>query len=333
MSDEVPDDMPDDYLWNRSGTPDPDVQGLEQLLSPLAHDAPLDQLRVRRRSRRPWLVGGALVAIAAAAAIYLALPRPRATVACAGSDGFAFAGVGGAVSCGGTKVASGVLPVGGELDTGAHQATLTIADIGTAELGARTQVRLERTDAERHQLALERGRMHAKVKARPRLFAVTTKHADVVDLGCEYDIAIDESGAGGVHVISGLVELATRSGALVIVPEGCDSKILAGNRPGLPSCAASTPAVKTAAAAYDAGGAGAFEAILAAARREDAITLFALAAVDERRRSAVLEKLAELSPPPDVEITVESAMTNPEHLAIWRTDVLEIYFGLWAPKR
>lgn len=335
VSDETSDETSNDYLWDRSGTADPQVARLEGLLSPLAHDAPLDELRMRRQQRRraPWVIAGALAAIAALVAIYLGRPGPRPNVACNGREGFAFTGVGGAVSCGGTSVTAGVLPVGGQLDTGAHQAMLTIADIGNAHLGAGTQVRLERTDAERHQLALDRGQMHAKVKARPRLFAVTTKHADVVDLGCEYDISIDDSGAGGLHVISGLVELATKSGAIVVVPEGCDAKILAGNRPGLPSCAATTPAVRTAIEAYDAGDANAFDAILAAARREEAITLFALAAVDESRRADALDRLAELSPPPDAEITVETAMTNPEHLAIWRTDVLEIYLGLWAPKR
>ena len=34
--------MSDDYLWDRSGPPDPDVQRLEELLSPLRHEAPLD---------------------------------------------------------------------------------------------------------------------------------------------------------------------------------------------------------------------------------------------------------------------------------------------------
>jgi hypothetical protein len=175
--------------------------------------------------------------------------------------------------------------------------------------------------------------MHARVNAPPRLFAVTTKHAEVVDLGCEYDIAIDEAGAGSLHVISGLVELGTKSGAPVVVAEGCDARILAGNRPGLPVCAASTPAVRAAVQAYDAGDASAVDALLAAAQRQDAITLFALAAVDDGRRKAALERLAELSPPPDVEIDVESALVNSEHLATWRKDVLEIYFGLWAPKR
>jgi hypothetical protein len=327
------DETSDDYLWDRTGSPDPDVAKLEGLLSPLAHDPPLDEVRMRRRRpRAPWILGGAFVAIAAAVAFYLALPGPRPTVACSGRDGFAFSGVGGAVSCGGTSVASGVLPVGGTLETGTHEASLTIADIGVAHLGSGTEVKLERTDSKRHQLALERGRMHAIVKAPPRLFAVTTKHADVVDLGCEYDIAIDDDGAGSIHVMSGLVELATKSGAPVVVAEGCRARILAGNRPGLPTCDASTQAVRVAVLAYDTGDAAGFDAILANARREDAITLIALAAVDARRK-LVLERLAELSPPPDAEIDVDSALTNPEHLAVWRTDVLEIYFGLWAPKR
>ena len=156
--------MSDDYLWNRSGSPDPDVERLEKLLSPLAHDAPMNELRRKRRA--PWFVLGAVVAAAAAVVIYLALPRSQSP-ACRGGEGFAFAGVGGSVSCGGTAVAHGVLPVGGELDTGAHEASLTIADIGTAQLGKQTRVRLDRTDRERHQLALERGHMHAKVNAPP----------------------------------------------------------------------------------------------------------------------------------------------------------------------
>ena len=43
--------MSDDYLWDRSGTPDPDTKQLEELLAPLAHDAPFDELR-RAKSRR-----------------------------------------------------------------------------------------------------------------------------------------------------------------------------------------------------------------------------------------------------------------------------------------
>jgi hypothetical protein len=37
----------DDYLWNRSGEPDPETKQLEELLAPLAHDEPLDEPRRR----------------------------------------------------------------------------------------------------------------------------------------------------------------------------------------------------------------------------------------------------------------------------------------------
>jgi ferric-dicitrate binding protein FerR (iron transport regulator) len=321
--------MSDDYLFDRSGRPDPDVERLEKLLAPLRHDAPLDELRVRRKRRTPWFVIGVALAAAAAVAIYLALPGPRS--ACRGTAGFAFSGVGGDVSCGGTQVARGVLPVGGQLDTGGNEASLTIADIGTATLGKQTRVRLERTDRERHQLALERGHMHAKVTAPPRLFAVTTKHTDVVDLGCEYTIDVDETGAGSICVMSGLVELATKSGAVVITPEGACAAILAGQRPGLPHARDARPELITAVRAYDRGEPGAREKLLAAADRRDAITLIAAAAIDPQG-ATVLERLMELSPPPDAEITVESALADPVHFSVWRNDILEIYYGLWGPR-
>jgi hypothetical protein len=44
--------MSDDYLWNRSGIPDPDTKQLEELLGPLAHDAPFDEVRGTRVRKR-----------------------------------------------------------------------------------------------------------------------------------------------------------------------------------------------------------------------------------------------------------------------------------------
>jgi hypothetical protein len=43
--------MSNDYLWDRSGIPDLDVKWLEELLAPLAHDAPLDELRLAKGRR------------------------------------------------------------------------------------------------------------------------------------------------------------------------------------------------------------------------------------------------------------------------------------------
>lgn len=320
--------MSDDYLWNRSGPPDPDVERLEKLLAPLAHDAPLDELRTRRKRRPPWFVLGVALAAAAALVIYMALPS-RTTNVCNGS-GFEFTAIGGDVTCGGARVARGTLPVGGQLDTGAHEASLKIADIGTAKLGAHTSVRLDRTDPQRHQLTLDRGHLHARVVAVPRLFAVATKHADIVDLGCEYTVDVDASGVGRICVQSGRVELATKAGKLIVAPLGTCAAILAGQRPGLPVGEGASAALQNAVRAYDRGEAGALDALLAAADTRDAITLIALATVDSHG-ARVLERLMELSPPPDAEITVEAALADPEKLAAWRTDIIEIWAGLYRP--
>jgi len=325
--------MSDDYLFDRSGRPDPEVEKLEKLLAPLAHDAPLDEMRMRRKKRPPWLVLGIAVAAAAAVIVYFALPS-KPSACGVGGDGFAFTGVGGSVSCEGAQLAHGVLPVGGRLDTGANQAKLTIANIGSAELGKQTRVRLDRTDAQRHQLALDRGHLHAKVNAPPRLFAVTTKHTDVVDLGCEYTLDIDDSGAGSVCVFSGLVELATKSGPTVVTPEGSCAAILAGQRPSLPYARDARPELVEAVRAYDRGEPTAIEHLLAIAQDRDAITLIALAAIhrSEPAGRAVLERLMELSPPPDAEISVDSALVDDVAFGTWRNDILEIYYGMWGPR-
>ena len=315
----------DDYLWDGSGEADPDVAKLEGLLRPLAHDRPLDELRLRRPSRRraPWIVAG-IAAVAAAAVLVLVL-RGDAPSACEGGEGFAFRATGGAVSCGGASVARGVLPVGGVLDTGSATAQLAIADIGSAELSARTRVRLSSTRAgERHVLHLERGKMHAKVDAPPRIFAVTTPSTSVVDLGCEYTIDIDDRGAGSIVVQSGMVELASDKDAIVVAPAGTEARLLAGRKPSLPVVDTTSAELRAAVSAYEQS--GTIDDVLARATEADAITIVNLAVLRADARPRVLARLAELVPPP-AGVTVDSAATTPAHLARWQEDVVTLHFG------
>ena len=309
----------DDYLWDRSGDADPDVARLEALMSPLAHDAPL---RVRRR-RAPWIV--ASVAVAAAAGVVAWWQWPGAGPSpCTATTGFKFTSRGGPVECGGAAALSGELPIGGVLDTGAHEADLAIADIGKARLGARTKVRLDGTSATGHHLTLEQGQMHARVAAPPRLFQVSTKSTEVTDLGCEYTIQIDAAGAGQIRVQTGRVELQTKSGAIVVATRKTSTAILPGRQPGLPVGDDASPALLGAVEDYQRGKPGAIDRILAAATANDAITVINLAAVlgdDRVHKHAVLQRLAELSPPPQ-DIDADRAATDDKALGSWRLDVI-----------
>lgn len=292
----------DDYLWDRSGD-DADVARLEQLLAPLAHTAPLDDVRLRRkRARWGWIAGGLLVAAAAVVAVVVWPREPErlAEHACgAQASGFAFTARGGRVGCGGAQVAAGVLPVGETLDTGAHEAELAIADIGSAQLSPQTRVRLDRTSAQRHELYLERGRMDAFVTAPPRIFAVGTPSGQVTDLGCAYTLEIDAKGAGMIEVRSGLVELEAANGQVVVVPAGASARLLAGRRASLPLANSANAQLIAAVAAFHAGDTEASERILALARPSDAITvanLVRLVPDDAQRR--VLDRLMQLAPAP-----------------------------------
>src|SRR5438552_586417 len=72
--------MNDDYLWDRSGTPDPDVERLEQMLGRLRGTAPAPTLRDRfphrtptRVESAPWRSSRFLVPAFAAAAVIIAM--------------------------------------------------------------------------------------------------------------------------------------------------------------------------------------------------------------------------------------------------------------------
>jgi hypothetical protein len=311
----------DDYLWDGSGD-DPDVKRLEGLLSPLRHREPMNELR---RSRRSWIIAG-VAAAAAALVLVIAWPRGSAEQGCVG-PGMVFTSAD-AVSCNGEALATGVLPIHGQLATGAHEAELTIANIGTAKLGANTIVRLDQTSiGKRHQLFLQEGTMHAKVIAPPRIFAVATPSADVTDLGCEYTLEIDRTGAGSIRVLTGRVELETGTGAVVLAPAGTRARLLPGRRASLPVVDNASPEMTKAVAELEAGQADAIDHLLAAATKVDAITVANLARmVGEADRRRVLETLATLVPPPAC-ASIAEVLASKDLLEIWYDHVYLVQVG------
>ena len=319
----------DDYLWDRSGEVDPDVERLEKLLSPLKHDAPLDELRLRRTRFRIPIAIAVLGAAAALLVVLLWWRSGTTSGVCRGGEGFAFtAKDDGTVACEGATLAKGVLPVGGTLDTTESKAELKIASIGSAELSPNTRVRLAHTSGDRHELFLERGKMHAKVVAPPRIFAVATPSAQVVDLGCEYTIEIDGTGAGSICVQTGKVELETANKVVVVAPALSCARLLAGRRAGLPYDPKASAELVAAIRAFEDHGSDALAGVLAATTETDLVTLVNLAkVVPAGHKRAVLERLEQFLPGPQ-ETTVDEALAEPMLLEMWFDEAIDVHQGI-----
>jgi len=257
--------------------------------------------------RRAWT--WALVPLAAAAALALLLAR-RGGVSHPGAV-WEVTRVAGLPRVGATPLAAtGALRVGQWLETDdSSRALILVGDIGHVEVKPDTRIRLVRAQRSDHRLALERGEIYAKVDAPPRLFFVDTPAGTAVDLGCAYTLAVDSSGNGTIHVTGGYVEFDW-GGRRSIVPLGFRADTRQGFGPGTPYAEDASQALRQAVAAFDFanGGPAAVRRALAAARSEDAVSLWhLLERVDPSLRRAVYDRLASLVPPP-AGVTSEGAL-------------------------
>jgi hypothetical protein len=206
--------------------------------------------------------------------------------------------------------AAGAMRVGQWLETDdSSRATIAVGAIGRVDVQPGTRVRLVRAEATDHRLALAFGAIHAKVDAPPRLFFVDTPVGTAIDLGCEYTLETDASGHGLLHVTGGFVEFAW-SGVRSIVPIAAYAATQPGHPPGVPYVSDAPAGLRQAldSFAFGSGGGDAVRAALAAARTEDAISLWhLLSRVAAPERGVVYDRLAALLPPP-VEVTRAGAV-------------------------
>lgn len=291
--------MNDDYLWDGSGKPDPAVERLERVLSPLRSERPAPELPGAAARRR---FGGMLAALAAAAAFLLAVSglwlsarRPGASWEVTRLA---------STPSGGTVAGVERLRVGEWLETDvSSRARVKVGAIGQVEIEPRTRLRLVDAGAASHRLALDRGVLHARIWAPPGRFFVDTPSAVAVDLGCEYTLAVDETGAGLLRVSSGWVGFE-HGGRESFVPRGAACATRPGKGPGTPYYEDASDELKRGLAEMDFGPAAArpqaVRSVLASARREDALSLWhLLARLDGADRATVYDRMAQLVPPPD----------------------------------
>lgn len=325
--------MSDQYLWDLSGDPDPEVQELERLLSPLRHQArPLDfdavPVEPLPSLHRRWQLSlAATLILVVLGGGWLALRRPpfRGTAAPA-EAGWDVARLAGSPRLGPREVAEGGRWAVGEwLETDAtSRARVRIGAIGTMDVEPNSRLRLVGTGPHEHRLALSRGKIGADVTAPPRLFLVETPAALAVDLGCTYTLEVDAAGGGLLRVTRGFVSLE-QGGRQSYVPAGALCRMRPGHGPGTPRFADAPAPLQAALDAFDFDGATAesLAIVLGAARPMDGLTLWhLLPRVDLRERGGVYDRLATLVPPPGT-VTREGVLRlDAAELEAWKA-VLE----------
>jgi hypothetical protein len=309
-----------DYLWDKSGETDAEVERLERALSVFAQSSPPPPLELpaippatRLSSSSRW-IGVALLAASVAIAIgglTLAFRfRPAAVPAAQAwqvtkNDG------------------QSLLRVGGWLETGDRErARFNVGNIGQVVVEPRTRLRLLNARDGDHRLELVRGTMHATIWAPPNQFFVETPSTLAVDLGCAYTLTVDDEGAGLVSVLVGWVGFKWGDRESFI-PAGsaCATRPRIG--PGTPYNERVSPAFREALAIIDfkAGSPetpGALALILNESTERDEVTLWhLLSRVPVAGRDRVFERLAAFVAPPTGVTREGVRVGDKEMLAAW----------------
>ena len=158
--------MNDQYLWDRSGAPDPEIERLERTLAPLRYRHRADLFDARHTPARHWWAMAAAAAIVVAAlALQMRTPLPPATA-------WQVDSVHGQASMGDRQAAVAMsLRAGQTVRTaGDTELTLRAEEYGTMLIGPDSELRAA-TD---RRVELQRGLLHAYIWAPPRQFVVDT---------------------------------------------------------------------------------------------------------------------------------------------------------------
>jgi hypothetical protein len=303
----------DDYLWDGSGEPDPEIQRLEALVGRFRYDRPVPVFPAAVPRRRwisfPWqiqwvpalAISAAVIAIVAGS--FLVQGRKSAPTAVPGWDVSRLAG---SPRIGRNAVTgSSHLAIGQVLETDQQsRASLRAEDTGQIEMEANSRLRLLNMGAGRKSIALDRGTIHTYIWAPPGQFVVETPSAVTVDLGCAYTLHVDDSGTGVVRTFMGWVGFKL-NGHESFIPAGaaCATRPKVG--PGTPYFEDASPGFQAALSRFDFADSTERQRsddlaiVVSTSRKRDALTLWhLLARVELDQRATVFDRLRALAPPP-----------------------------------
>ncbi|HKO05601.1 MAG TPA: hypothetical protein VJW51_12670 [Candidatus Acidoferrales bacterium] len=303
-----------DYLWDASGPPDPEIERLEQLLGRYRQSDPPRPLpalpTARSWERVVWSRTFRAAALAGALAVLVLWIAPWMIrrVAQPGEAWEARALAGSPRINGRALAGKGALRAGGLLETDrASQAELRIGMMGRVVVLPDSRLRLVETRPGRYRMALERGKIAARTFAPPFTFVVDTPGPTAYDVGCSFTLETDERGSGLLRVTSGWVQLELDD-RQVLIPAGAASLLRPGGNLGTPYFEDASEAFRSALARMDfeqqdgSARAAALGDLLAAARPRDVFSFQEMlrTATGEERRRIIDHGLALLPPPAGV---------------------------------
>jgi hypothetical protein len=271
------------YLWDPKAQPADAVKKIEAKVQS-EQLGPAVRFEVPQRSRREAVVFLAVcVMLVFAVVARLQQPPPQVDV-----------GPALAVSQDGKEDPRG-LTLEKQLVTGDKPATVKLG-YGEVAVAPNSTLRLLKFVDGEHRLALDRGALHAKVDAPPRLFNVDVPEGKVVDLGCEYRLSVGDDGRTEIEVATGYVELEG-AGRRVTVPARARTRWHLQGWPRTPVDLEASDAWSSALAKFeDAPKEGDTAALVALAEPRDAVSLWnLLPRVEEAQRRVLSQKLKELS--------------------------------------
>ena len=311
--------MNENYLWDASGAPDPEIQRLESLLADfrqadralvLPAETPAAPRRFHglllRMPRFPRLAAAAAIVLALGVTLFFSL-RPK--FAPDAGPAWDVANLEGAPQIGTKTIAANQAPaqlhVGQTIVTNADsRASLSQSDLGEIRIDPNSRLRLMQTDANRKRIQLDVGTIHAAIWAPPGTFVVDTPSAVAIDLGCAYTLQVAPDGSGTLRTTLGWVGFHL-NGRDSFIPAGamCSTRPALG--PGIPYFEDATPAFRQAISQFDSSSqdsparSAALSMILSEARAQDALSLWhLLSRTTGPERAQVYARLAALVPPP-----------------------------------
>jgi hypothetical protein len=287
--------MGSDYLWDGSGTPDPEIRRLENLLGRLRYRS-VDVMVSKWRSPKR------LVPLALAASILLAIGLTRDANHAPGVS-WNYQVLAGTPTIAAVQTpSSGILNAGDWLETDDNaRVMLTLGAFGAVEVEPNTRIGSVTGSTPGH-LVLTRGTVHALAAGSPSQFAIETPTATAYDTEGDYVLTVDDSGGAILCVSEGWVTFSSDGRPSSVVPAGAVCETRPGIGAGTPRCENGPDHFRIALERYDfvAQGAEALSGVLHESGPCDLLPLWhILGRVDSSDRAKVYDRMATFSAPPE----------------------------------